>query len=109
MYELSKGDLKEFNKRTRHGCTHACINSHYLEFVEYVNTIKIMFQEIKEFKVEIKNQTSVDTVGLYPLNRFLEYSVLDKNEDDLYVKSLFEDILSNSNLSVIKSSKNGKI
>lgn len=49
------------------------------------------------------------TVGLYPLNRFLEYSVLDKNEDDLYAKSLFEDILSNSNLSVIKSSKNGKI
>ena len=30
---------------------------------------------------------------------------MDKNEDDLYAKSLFEDILSNSNLSVIKSSK----
>lgn len=68
----------------------------------------------KEFKVEIKNQkievvTSVDTVRPYSLNRFLEYSVLSKNEDDSYAKPLFEDILSSSSLSAIMQSENEKI
>lgn len=103
---------------------HACINSHYLEFVEYVNACKQYISNDgvkylktrggeKEFKVEIKNQkievvASVDTVRPYSLNRFLEYSVLGKNEDDLYAKPLFEDILSNLNLSAIKSMENEK-
>ncbi|EAJ5701118.1 restriction endonuclease [Campylobacter lari] len=69
----------------------------------------------KEFKVEIKNQkieviASVDTVRSYSLNRFLEYSVLSKNEDkSSYAKPLFEDILSSSNLSAIKQSENERI
>ncbi|EGK8090553.1 AAA domain-containing protein [Campylobacter lari] len=69
----------------------------------------------KEFKVEIKNQkieviASVDTVRSYSLNRFLEYSVLSKNEDESsYAKPLFEDILSSSNLSAIKQSENERI
>ncbi|EAL7911570.1 AAA family ATPase, partial [Campylobacter coli] len=42
--------------------------------------------------------------------RFLRYSVLGKiEEDSSYAKPLFEDILNNSNLSIIKLSENEKI
>ncbi|EKA8900165.1 AAA family ATPase, partial [Campylobacter coli] len=106
---------------------HACINSHYLEFVKYVNaykeyTSKDMVKYLKtrggdkEFKVEIKNQkieviASVDNIiRTYSLERFLRYSVLGKiEEDSSYAKPLFEDILNNSNLSIIKLSENEKI
>ncbi|EAI6885357.1 AAA family ATPase, partial [Campylobacter coli] len=109
------------------GCPHACINSHYLEFVKYVNaykeyTSKDMVKYLKtrggdkEFKVEIKNQkieviASVDNIiRTYSLERFLRYSVLGKiEEDSSYAKPLFEDILNNSNLSIIKLSENEKI
>ncbi|MCV3553838.1 AAA family ATPase [Campylobacter sp. CNRCH_2013_0898h] len=123
-FELKDGLLQEYNFKSGKGCPHACINSHYLEFVKYVNAYKNYVSKDmvkylktrggeKEFKVEIKNQkikviTSADAVGLYSLNRFLEYSVLSKNEDDLYAKPLFEDILSSSNLSVVKQSENEK-
>ncbi|EAJ9583169.1 AAA family ATPase [Campylobacter coli] len=67
----------------------------------------------KEFKVEIKNQkieviASVDNIiRTYSLERFLRYSVLGKiEEDSSYAKPLFEDILNNSNLSIIKLSEN---
>ncbi|MPO19490.1 AAA family ATPase, partial [Campylobacter jejuni] len=68
----------------------------------------------KEFKVEIKNQkieiiASINNIRKYSSNRFLEYSVLGKNEVESYAKPLFEDILSNSNLSAIKQSENEKI
>ncbi|EHU6961601.1 AAA family ATPase, partial [Campylobacter jejuni] len=70
----------------------------------------------KEFKVEIKNQkieviASVDNIiRTYSLERFLRYSVLGKiEEDSSYAKPLFEDILNNSNLSIIKLSENEKI
>ncbi|EPT6739892.1 McrB family protein [Campylobacter coli] len=44
------------------------------------------------------------------LERFLRYSVLGKiEEDSSYAKPLFEDILNNSNLSIIKLSENEKI
>ncbi|EGD5460938.1 AAA family ATPase, partial [Campylobacter coli] len=104
-----------------------CINSHYLEFVKYVNaykeyTSKDMVKYLKtrggdkEFKVEIKNQkieviASVDNIiRTYSLERFLRYSVLGKiEEDSSYAKPLFEDILNNSNLSIIKLSENEKI
>ncbi|MCV3381163.1 AAA family ATPase [Campylobacter sp. IFREMER_LSEM_CL2127] len=123
-FELKDGLLQEYNFKSGKGCPHACINSHYLEFVKYVNAYKNYVSKDmvkylktrggeKEFKVEIKNQkieviTSADAVELYSLNRFLEYSVLSKNEDDLYAKPLFEDILSSSNLSAIKQSENEK-
>ncbi|MCV3457288.1 McrB family protein [Campylobacter sp. CNRCH_2016_0050h] len=123
-FELKDGLLQEYNFKSGKGCPHACINSHYLEFVKYVNAYKNYVSKDmvkylktrggeKEFKVEIKNQkikviTSADAVGLYSLNRFLEYSVLSKNEDDLYAKPLFGDILSSSNLSVVKQSENEK-
>ncbi len=105
----------------------SCINSHYLEFVKYVNaykeyTSKDMVKYLKtrggdkEFKVEIKNQkieviASVDNIiRTYSLERFLRYSVLGKiEEDSSYAKPLFEDILNNSNLSIIKLSENEKI
>lgn len=124
-FELKDGLLQEYNFKSGKGCPHACINSHYLKFVKYVNAYKNYVSKDmvkylktrggeKEFKVEIKNQkikviTSADAVGLYSLNRFLEYSVLSKNEDDLYAKPLFEDILSSSNLSAIKQSENERI
>ncbi|EIQ1757553.1 AAA family ATPase, partial [Campylobacter coli] len=70
----------------------------------------------KEFKVEIKNQkieviASVNNIiRTYSLERFLKYSVLGKiEEDSSYAKPLFEDILNNSNLSIIKLSENEKI
>nr|WP_285904796.1 AAA family ATPase [Campylobacter jejuni] len=69
----------------------------------------------KEFKVEIKNQkieiiASINNIRKYSSNRFLEYSVLGKNEDESsYAKPLFEDILSSSNFSAIKQSENEKI
>lgn len=44
------------------------------------------------------------------MERFLRYSVLGKiEEDSSYAKPLFEDILNNSNLSIIKLSENEKI
>lgn len=123
-FELKDGLLQEYNFKSGKGCPHACINSHYLEFVKYVNAYKNYVSKDmvkylktrggeKEFKVEIKNQkikviTSADAVRPYSLNRFLEYSVLSKNEDDLYAKPLFGDILSSSNLSAIKQSENEK-
>ncbi|MCH3697916.1 AAA family ATPase [Campylobacter lari] len=125
LFELKNGLLQEFNDKSGNGCPHACIKSHYLKFVKYVNAYKNYVSKDmvkylktregeKEFKVEIKNQkievvTSVDTVRPYSLNRFLEYSVLSKNEDDSYAKPLFEDILSSSNLSAIKQSENERI
>ncbi|MCR8677026.1 AAA family ATPase [Campylobacter sp. S4:11] len=124
LFELKNGLLQEFNDKSGNGCPHACIKSHYFGFVKYINAYKNYVSKDmvkylktrggeKEFKVEIKNQkieviTSADAVGLYSLNRFLEYSVLSKNEDDLYAKPLFGDILSSSNLSVVKQSENEK-
>ncbi|MCV3446409.1 AAA family ATPase [Campylobacter lari] len=124
LLELKNGLLREYDLKSGNRCPHACIKSHYLEFVKYVNAYKNYVSKDmvkylktrggeKEFKVEIKNQkievvTSVDTVRPYSLNRFLEYSVLSKNEDDSYAKPLFEDILSSSNLSAIKQSENEK-
>ncbi|EAK4009795.1 AAA family ATPase, partial [Campylobacter coli] len=54
---------------------------------------------------------SVDNIiRTYSLERFLRYSVLGKiEEDSSYAKPLFEDILNNSNLSIIKLSENEKI
>lgn len=119
--------MQEYNNKSGNGCPHACINSHYLEFVKYVNaykeyTSKDMVKYLKtrggdkEFKVEIKNQkieviASVDNIiRTYSLERFLRYSVLGKiEEDSSYAKPLFEDILNNSNLSIIKLSENEKI
>ncbi|HEC1753936.1 TPA: AAA family ATPase [Campylobacter lari] len=125
LFELKNGLLQEFNDKSGNGCPHACIKSHYLEFVKHINAYKNYVSKDmvkylktrggeKEFKVEIKNQkievvTSVDTVRPYSLNRFLEYSVLSKNEDDSYAKPLFEDILSSSNLSAIKQSEDERI
>ncbi|EAI0056659.1 AAA domain-containing protein [Campylobacter coli] len=127
LFELKKGLLQEYNNKSGNGCPHACINSHYLEFVKYVNaykeyTSKDMVKYLKtrggdkEFKVEIKNQkieviASVDNIiRTYSLERFLRYSVLGKiEEDSSYAKPLFEDILNNSNLSIIKLSENEKI
>lgn len=125
LLELKNGLLREYDLKSGNRCPHACIKSHYLEFVKYVNAYKNYVSKDmvkylktrggeKEFKVEIKNQkievvTSVDTVRPYSLNRFLEYSVLSKNEDDSYAKPLFEDILSSSNLSAIKQSENERI
>lgn len=124
LFELKKGLLQEYNNKSGNGCPHACINSHYLEFVKYVNaykeyTSKDMVKYLKtrggdkEFKVEIKNQkieviASVDNIiRTYSLERFLRYSVLGKiEEDSSYAKPLFEDILNNSNLSIIKLSEN---
>lgn len=119
--------MQEYNNKSGNGCPHACINSHYLEFVKYVNaykeyTSKDMVKHLKtrggdkEFKVEIKNQKievipSVNNIiRTYSLERFLKYSVLGKiEEDSSYAKPLFEDILNNSNLSIIKLSENEKI
>ncbi len=127
LFELKKGLLQEYNNKSGNGCPHACINSHYLEFVKYVNaykeyTSKDMVKYLKtrggdkEFKVEIKNQkieviASVNNIiRTYSLERFLKYSVLGKvEEDSSYAKPLFEDILNNSNLSIIKLSENEKI
>lgn len=127
LFELKKGLLQEYNNKSGNGCPHACINSHYLEFVKYVNaykeyTSKDMIKYLKtrggdkEFKVEIKNQKievipSVNNIiRTYSLERFLKYSVLGKiEEDSSYAKPLFEDILNNSNLSIIKLSENEKI
>ncbi|EAI4298324.1 AAA family ATPase [Campylobacter lari] len=125
LLELKNGLLREYDLKSSNRCPHACIKSHYFEFVKYINAYKNYVSKDmvkylktrggeKEFKVEIKNQTievitSVDTVRPYSLNRFLEYSVLSKNEDDSYAKPLFEDILSSSNLSVIKQSENERI
>ncbi|EDO7802733.1 AAA domain-containing protein [Campylobacter coli] len=127
LFELKKGLLQEYNNKSGNGFPHACINSHYLEFVKYVNaykeyTSKDMVKYLKtrggdkEFKVEIKNQkieviASVDNIiRTYSLERFLRYSVLGKiEEDSSYAKPLFEDILNNSNLSIIKLSENEKI
>ncbi|EAH4796045.1 AAA family ATPase [Campylobacter coli] len=127
LFELKKGLLQEYNNKSGNGCPHACINSHYLEFVKYVNaykeyTSKDMVKYLKtrggdkEFKVEIKNQkieviASVDNIiRTYSLERFLRYSILGKiEEDSSYAKPLFEDILNNSNLSIIKLSENEKI
>lgn len=127
LFELKKGLLQEYNNKSGNGCPHACINSHYLEFVKYVNaykeyTSKDMVKHLKtrggdkEFKVEIKNQKievipSVNNIiRTYSLERFLKYSVLGKiEEDSSYAKPLFEDILNNSNLSIIKLSENEKI
>ncbi|EGK8022215.1 AAA domain-containing protein [Campylobacter lari] len=125
LLELKNGLLREYDLKSGNRCPHACIKSHYLEFVKYVNAYKNYVSKDmvkylktrggeKGFKVEIKNQkievvTSVDTVRPYSLNRFLEYSVLSKNEDDSYAKPLFEDILSSSNLSAIKQSENERI
>lgn len=124
LFELKKGLLQEYNNKSGNGCPHACINSHYLEFVKYVNaykeyTSKDMVKYLKtrggdkEFKVEIKNQKievipSVNNIiRTYSLERFLKYSVLGKiEEDSSYAKPLFEDILNNSNLSIIKLSEN---
>lgn len=127
LFELKKGLLQEYNNKSGNGCPHACINSHYLEFVKYVNaykeytskdTVKYLKTRggYKEFKVEIKNQkieviASVNNIiRTYSLERFLKYSVLGKiEEDSSYAKPLFEDILNNSNLSIIKLSENEKI
>lgn len=127
LFELKKGLLQEYNNKSGNRCPHACINSHYLEFVKYVNaykeyTSKDMVKYLKtrggdkEFKVEIKNQkieviASVNNIiRTYSLERFLKYSVLGKvEEDSSYAKPLFEDILNNSNLSIIKLSENEKI
>ncbi|EGK8075646.1 AAA domain-containing protein [Campylobacter lari] len=126
LFELKNGPLQEYNNKSGNGCPHACINSHYLDFVKYVNAYKnyvsrdmVKYLKTrggeKEFKVKIKNQkieiiASINNIRKYSSNRFLEYSVLGKNEDESsYAKPLFEDILNNSNLSVIKQSENEKI
>lgn len=126
LFELKNGLLREYDIKSGKGCPHACIKSHYLEFVKYVNAYKNYVSKDmvkylktrggeKEFKVEIKNQkieiiASINNIRKYSSNRFLEYSVLGKNEDESsYAKPLFEDILSSSNLSVIKQSENERI
>ncbi|EOH0015950.1 McrB family protein [Campylobacter jejuni] len=117
--------MREYDLKSSNRCPHACIKSHYLEFVKYVNAYKNYVSKDmvkylktrggeKEFKVEIKNQkieiiASINNIRKYSSNRFLEYSVLGKNEVESYAKPLFEDILSNSNLSAIKQSENEKI
>ncbi|HIC7266326.1 TPA: McrB family protein [Campylobacter jejuni] len=125
LFELKNGLLREYDLKSSNRCPHACIKSHYLEFVKYVNAYKNYVSKDmvkylktrggeKEFKVEIKNQkieiiASINNIRKYSSNRFLEYSVLGKNEVESYAKPLFEDILSNSNLSAIKQSENKKI
>lgn len=125
LFELKNGLLREYDLKSSNRCPHACIKSHYLEFVKYVNAYKNYVSKDmvkylktrggeKEFKVEIKNQkieiiASINNIRKYSSNRFLEYSVLGKNEVESYAKPLFEDILSNSNLSAIKQSENEKI
>ncbi|EAI3964414.1 AAA family ATPase [Campylobacter jejuni] len=125
LFELKNGLLREYDFKSSNRCPHACIKSHYLEFVKYVNAYKNYVSKDmvkylktrggeKEFKVEIKNQkieiiASINNIRKYSSNRFLEYSVLGKNEVESYAKPLFEDILSNSNLSAIKQSENEKI
>ncbi|MFY4765456.1 McrB family protein [Campylobacter sp. GB48] len=126
LFELKNGLLREYDIKSGKGYPHACIKSHYLEFVKYVNAYKNYVSKDmvkylktrggeKEFKVEIKNQkieiiASINNIRKYSSNRFLEYSVLGKNEDESsYAKPLFEDILSSSNLSVIKQSENERI
>ncbi|UYU14446.1 McrB family protein [Campylobacter coli] len=127
LFELKNGLLREYDLKSSNRCPHACIKSHYLEFVKYVNAYKNYVSKDmvkylktrggdKEFKVEIKNQkieviASVDNIiRTYSLERFLRYSVLGKiEEDSSYAKPLFEDILNNSNLSIIKLSENEKI
>lgn len=126
-FELKDGLLQEYNFKSGKGCPHACINSHYLEFVKYVNAYKNYVSKDmvkylktrggeKEFKVEIKNQkievvASINNIiRIYSLDKFLKYSVLGSNEDESnYTKPLFDDILNNSNLSVIKQSETEKI
>ncbi|WP_261529614.1 McrB family protein [Campylobacter lari] len=125
LLELKNGLLREYDLKSGNRCPHACIKSHYLEFVKYVNAYKNYVSKDmvkylktrggeKEFKVEIKNQkieiiASINNIRKYSSNRFLEYSVLGKNEDESsYAKPLFEDILSSSNLSAIKQSENEK-
>ncbi|EHN6916634.1 AAA family ATPase [Campylobacter jejuni] len=122
LFELKNGLLREYDLKSSNRCPHACIKSHYLEFVKYVNAYKNYLSKDmvkylktrggeKEFKVEIKNQkmeiiASINNIRKYSLNRFLKYSVLGENEDESsYAKSLFEDILSSSNLSAIKQSE----
>ncbi|ECK7828033.1 AAA family ATPase [Campylobacter jejuni] len=125
LFELKNGLLREYDLKSSNRCPHVCIKSHYLEFVKYVNAYKNYVSKDmvkylktrggeKEFKVEIKNQkieiiASINNIRKYSSNRFLEYSVLGKNEVESYAKPLFEDILSNSNLSAIKQSENEKI
>ncbi|AJK82081.1 McrB family protein [Campylobacter jejuni] len=125
LFELKNGLLREYDLKSSNRCPHACIKSHYLEFVKYINAYKNYVSKDmvkylktrggeKEFKVEIKNQkieiiASINNIRKYSSNRFLEYSVLGKNEVESYAKPLFEDILSNSNLSAIKQSENEKI
>ncbi|HEA8286629.1 TPA: AAA family ATPase [Campylobacter jejuni] len=125
LFELKNGLLREYDLKSSNRCPHACIKSHYLEFVKYVNAYKNYVSKDmvkylktrggeKEFKVEIKNQkieiiASINNIRKYSSNRFLEYSVLGKNEVESYAKPLFEDILSNSNLSAIKQSENEKM
>ncbi|HDZ5140697.1 TPA: AAA family ATPase [Campylobacter jejuni] len=125
LFELKNGLLREYDLKSSNRCPHACIKSHYLEFVKYVNAYKNYVSKDmvkylktrggeKEFKVEIKNQkieiiASINNIRKYSSNRFLEYSVLGKNEVESYAKPLFEDILSSSNLSAIKQSENEKI
>ncbi|EDP8197917.1 AAA domain-containing protein [Campylobacter jejuni] len=125
LFELKNGLLREYDLKSSNRCPYACIKSHYLEFVKYVNAYKNYVSKDmvkylktrggeKEFKVEIKNQkieiiASINNIRKYSSNRFLEYSVLGKNEVESYAKPLFEDILSNSNLSAIKQSENEKI
>ncbi|HIF9959831.1 TPA: McrB family protein [Campylobacter coli] len=122
LFELKKGLLQEYNNKSGNGCPHACINSHYLEFVKYVNaykeyTSKDMVKYLKtrggekEFKVEVKNQKiKVNNNRSYSLDKFLKYIELYKTyETSSYTKPLFEDILNNSNLSIIKLRENEKM
>lgn len=127
LFELKNGLLREYDLKSGNRCPHACIKSHYLEFVKYVNAYKNYVSKDmvkylktrggeKEFKVEIKNQkieviASINNIiRIYSLDKFLKYSVLGNNEDESnYAKPLFEDILNSSNLSVIKQSENEKI
>lgn len=121
LFELKKGLLQEYNNKSGNGCPHACINSHYLEFVKYVNaykeyTSKDMVKYLKtrggkkEFKVEVKNQKIKVNNRSYSLDKFLKYIELYKTyETSSYAKPLFEDILNNSNLSIIKLRENEKM
>ncbi|MBF7059630.1 AAA family ATPase [Campylobacter volucris] len=127
LFELKNGLLREYDLKSGNRCPHACIKSHYLEFVKYVNAYKNYVSKDmvkylktrggeKEFKVEIKNQkieviASINNIiRIYSLDKFLKYSVLGNNEDESnYAKPLFEDILNSSNLSAIKQSENEKI
>ncbi|EAI2414657.1 restriction endonuclease [Campylobacter coli] len=65
----------------------------------------------KEFKVEVKNQKiKVNDNRSYSLDKFLKYIELYKTyETSSYAKPLFEDILNNSNLSIIKLRENEKM